>query len=258
MCKMGCGCTKKSKFALPQMNGGGKTDPPGEGKAAKKKRARIIANSLYPEFKTEYERTKAQYAKHYPDGVEFVPAYGEQQLNDSLGKVAPDEDLIIMDHFSKEKMFGVPITGEEGSQTISGMLQGLEGRGYQGNCYLGVCHGEITGRDLQYQGVDIPFFAPDDSVQWAGGNNASQGSFEDFFFGLKPKEMFVPGGGGIPDSSVIQPKLGEDYEMLFSERHQELMNRRASGTPQTALPKPNIKRDLLTKEKSIALAANQF
>lgn len=236
------------------MNGGGKTDPPGEGKAAKKKRARIIANSMYPEFKKEYERTKEQYAKHYPDGVEFVPAYGEQQLNESFGKVSPDEDVILMDHFSKERMFGVPVTGKQG---LSGLFQGLQGRGYQGNCYLGVCHGEINARDIQSEGVDIPFFAADASRQWAGGNTASQGSFEDFFFGLKTKEMFAP-GSGIPNSAAIAPKLGEDYEMLFSERQQELMDRRASGSVPTTVTQPNIKRDLLTKDRSIALAANQF
>lgn len=239
------------------MNGGGKTDPPGEGKAAKKKRARIIANSMYPEFKKEYERTKEQYAKHYPGGVEFVPAYGQEQLNQAFDQVAPDEDVIMMAHFNKDKMYGVPVTGEEGQPSLSGMFEGLEKKGYQGNCYLGICHGEITGRDLQDAGVDIPIFATDASNQWAGGNTASQGSFEDFFFGLKPKEMFAP-GSGIPNSTAIAPKIGEDYEMLFSERHQELMDRRASGTVPTALPKPNIKRDLLTKDKSIALAANQF
>lgn len=251
MCKMGCGCTKKSKFALPHMNEGGKTDPPG---GTKKKRVRIIANSMYPEFKTEYDRTKAQYEKHYPGGVEFVPAYGEQQLGETFEKVAPDEDVILMDHFSKDRMFGVPVTGEQG---LSGMFQGLQGRGYQGNCYMGICHGEINARDIQNEGVDIPMFAADASRQWAGGNNASQGSFEDFFFGLKPNSMFVPGSGDTPDSSPIQPQLGEDYEMLFSERQQELMNRRASAVPMKSVANKSTQ-DLLSKEKSFALAANQF
>src|SRR5687767_14947404 len=60
------------------------------------KRARIIANSQYPEFREEYQRTKGQYAKHYPGGVEFVEARGYEELEGAFGKVAPNEDLIMM------------------------------------------------------------------------------------------------------------------------------------------------------------------
>lgn len=203
--------------------------------AEKKKRAKVIANSQYPEFKTEFERTKSQYEKHYPGGVEFVEAYGYSELDEAFKGVSPDEDVIMMAHHNKDAMFGVPVSDitmqtldANPGQTLSSLFSGLEKKGYKGNCYLGICHGEGVAADIQKQGVNIPIFATADRKKWVGANPGNKESFEDFFFG-------VGGGKDATFGEPIKPQIGEDYKMMFSERQQELMDRRASGTPQTKI-----------------------
>ena len=209
--------------------GGGEDPKPAE----KKKRVKIIANSQYPEFKTEFERTKAQYEKHYPGGVEFVEAYGYDELDNAFKNVSPDQDVVMMAHHNKDAMYGVPVSDKtmqtlyaKPGQTLSSLFTGLEKKGFQGNCYLGICEGEGVAKDIQKQGVDIPIFATGGKNKWVGGNPGNKGSFEDFFFGVEGNKMAENFGQGI------QPEFGDDYKMLFSDQQQELMDRRASGTPQ--------------------------
>lgn len=217
------------------------------------KRARIIANSQYPEFREEYERTKSQYAKHYPGGVDFIEARGYEELEKAFGGVNPDEDLIMMAHHNKDAMYGVPVAdptfksfdAPEG-KTLATLFGDLQGRGYKGNCYLGICEGEDTAKSLQAAGVNIPIFGTPEGKKWYGANPGSKGSFEDFFFGVALPNAPSPGASraardlyeespdlykSMQEPVPINPKEGEDYRLLFSERQQELMNRRASGTP---------------------------
>lgn len=232
---------------------------------APKKRARIIANSQYPEFAQEYERTKGQYAKHYPGGVEFIEARGYDELEKAFGSVAPDEDLIMMAHHNPNSMYGVDVAnpsfgGVQSPQdnTLAGLFSGLENRGYKGNCYLGICEGTETAKSLQGAGVNIPIFGTPEGKKWYGANPGAKGSFEDFFFGVgKPKNVtpvdysYGPGSSTrIPADEIryaeemntgipINPELGKDYLMNISPRQQELMARRASGTPVTQVKSLN-------------------
>lgn len=210
----------------------GLTDPKVDPPAATGKRVKIIANSQYPEFKTEFERTKAQYEKHYPGGVEFVEAYGFNELNKHFNTVAPDQDVIMMAHHNKDAMYGVPVADKEmrtfdaeKGQTLASLFSGLEKKGYKGNCYLGICKGEGVARDMQKAGVNIPMFATTAKNKWVGGNPANNKSFEDFFFGVGGAENTPTFG------KPIQPAIGKHYNMFVSDQQQELMRRRASGTP---------------------------
>lgn len=197
----------------------------------KKKRVKIIANSKYDDFKTEFERTKSQYEKHYPGGVDFVEAYGYDELSKAFDTIDPDQDVIMMAHHNSDAMYGVPVSDKtmqtfdaNPGQTLSTLFTGLEKKGYKGNCYLGICEGEGVAKDIQKQGVNIPIFATGGKNKWVGGNPGNKGSFEEFFFGVEGQKGAANFGQGI------QPEFGKDYKMLFSERQQELMDRRASGT----------------------------
>lgn len=228
--------TEKPKFdPNAEFTPATETDPKKGGgeepKAENKKRVKIIANSQYPEFKTEFERTKAQYEKHYPGGVDFVEAYGYNELDEAFKTVSSDEDVIMMAHHNKDAMYGVPVSDvtmqtldANPGQTLSSLFTGLEKKGFKGNCYLGICQGEGVATDIQKQGVDIPFFATSSTKKWVGANPGNTGSFEDFFFGVEGDKHATDYGQGK------QPEFGKDYKMLFSERQQELMDRRASGT----------------------------
>lgn len=211
-------------------------DPKEGAETATKKRARIIANSAYPEFQDEFERTKQQYLKHYPGGVEFVQAYGYDELNKAFESVGADEDVILMAHHNQDAMFGVPVADKtmqtlyaSQGQTLSSLFSGLQKKGYKGNCYLGICHSENIASAIQQQGVDIPFFATPKEHKWVGGNPGNNGSFEEFFFG-------VGGAKGSEDfGKPIDPEIDEDYKLMFSKRQQELMKRRSAGKPMTTV-----------------------
>lgn len=204
-----------------------------EEKKEQKKRARIIANSQFPEFKEEYERTKKQYEKFYPGGIEFVEARGYNELKKAFGQVAPEEDIIMMAHYNPDAMYGVPVSdptyqtldAPKGA-TLASLFKGLQEKGYTGNCYMGICQGEDVAQSLQGAGVDIPIFGTPSGKKWFGSNLASKGDFEDFFFGVKGEKK-----GEVYETSTIDPEIGKDYKLLLSERQQELMNRRKSGTP---------------------------
>jgi hypothetical protein len=234
-----CGCDHADKKTYAT---GGAIDPPVKGK-----RARIIANSAYPEFKTEYERTKDQYAKHYPGGVDFIEASGYDELQKAFQGTGVDQDLIMMAHHNKDIMYGTPVSSSDietldarKGQTLASLFSGLQDRGYKANCYLGICEGEGVAKDLQKQGVNIPMFATTGNKKWFGANPGNKGNFDDFFFGItgtQDKGEYV--------TSPIDPEIGRDYNMFLSDKHQELMKRRASGTPQTSIqPKQNILQDM--------------
>lgn len=198
------------------------------------KRARIIANSMYPAFKEEYERTKDQYAKYYPGGVDFVEAKGYEELQRAFGKVAKDEDLIMMAHYNPDSMYGVDVAnpsfgGVQSPQdnTLAGLFSGLEKKGYKGNCYLGICHGEEIAENIQNAGVNIPIFTTPKDKKWYGSNPAGKGEFENFFFGVSGENE----NSTQYETRPINPTIGQDYKLNISPKQQELMNRRASGTP---------------------------
>jgi len=231
-----------------------KNSPPDPKKG---KKARIIANSQYPEFETEYKRTKDQYAKHYPGGVEFVQARGYDELQKAFSEVNPQEDLIMMAHYNRDSMYGVPVSDPTfqtldapKGKTIAGLFGDLQGRGYQGNCYMGICEGDNIAQDIQKAGVNVPIFGTPSGKKWYGANPGSKGDFENFFFGVQGKNInkdeYV--------TSPINPQIGKDYNLNISDRQQELMKRRASGTPVTELsPLPEGKSGIHIKESNKGL-----
>lgn len=203
-----------------------KIDPKDKKESGKK--ARIIANAKYDAFTEEYNRAKEKYAQYYPGGVEFVQAMGYDQLRDAISTVDPNQDIIMMAHYNRDAMYGVPVSDPNfrtfdapQGKTIASIFEELENKGYQGNCYLGICHGEIVANDIQNAGVDIPIFATPSEKKWVGANPGSKGSFEDFFFG-------VEGGQGQNFGKAKNPELYEDY-VKIDTREQELMNRRKFG-----------------------------
>jgi len=222
----------------------------------KGKRARIIANSQYPEFSTEFQRAKDQYLKHYPGGVDFVEAGNYDELKKAFGSLGTDQDLIMMTHYNEDSMFRTPVSDPSmrglndvpDGQTLSTLFKGLQDRGYNGNCYLGICHGENTAKAIQSQGVNIPMFAAPGEQKWFGTNPGNKESFEDFFFGVRGSKAKAGDPVHYNDSvnsyttQAIDPELGKDYKLLLSERRQELMKRRASATPvNTVAPLKEVK-----------------
>lgn len=222
--------------AIANANGGGSVDPTEKKKTGKK--AVILANSMYPEFRKEYERTKDQYNKYYPGGVDFIEASGYDELKKAFGTIDPNEDLIMMAHYNPDAMYRVPVSDPNyqtldapKGKTIASLFTDLEKTGYQGNCYMGICHGEETARSIQNTGVNIPIYTTPEQKKWFGTNPGTKGNFEDFFFGVQGKDT----GLDTYETSPISPKMGEDYLMNISPRQQELMNRRKSGTPVTEI-----------------------
>lgn len=202
-------------------------DPPEK----KNKKAVIIANSRSPEFREEYERTKEQYSKFYPGGVEFVPAFGYKELKNTFSSIDPNQDIIMMAHHNADAMYGVPVSdpnfrsiaSPEG-KTLASLFKNLQNRGYQGNCYLGICHGEGVAADIQSTGVNIPMFATPVQNKWVGSNPGNTQSFEDFFFGVEGNPQSSNFGQGT------DPEMYDDF-VKIDLRQQELMNRRQSGEP---------------------------
>src|SRR5690606_29130421 len=167
-----------------------KIDP--EDKKEKAKRARIIANAKFDDFEKEYDRVKEKYAQYYPGGVEFVQAMGYDQLRDAISTVDPNQDIIMMSHYNRDAMYGVPVSDPNfrtfdapQGKTIASIFDELENKGYQGNCYLGICHGENVATDIQKAGVNILMFATPSENKWVGHNPSAKGTFEDFFFGVE-------------------------------------------------------------------------
>lgn len=205
-----------------------KIDP--KDKKDTQKKARIIANSKTSDFQDEFERVKEKYSQYYPGGVEFIQAAGYDQLEKAFSSVNTDEDLIMMSHYNQDAMYGVPVTdpnfrtweAPEG-KTLSTLFEDLQNRGYKGNCYLGICHGENIATALQEAGINIPMFATPSANKWVGHNPGARGNFEDFFFGVE---------GKINDNfgKAKNPSMYEDY-IKIDTREQELMNRRKFGEP---------------------------
>lgn len=226
-------------------------DPPDKKRG---KKAVIIANAKYDDFKKEYERTKDQYAKYYPGGVEFIETAGYEGLEQAFGKVDPEEDLIMMAHHNKDAMFGVPVSdpsfrtfdAPEG-KTLATLFTDLQSRGYKGNCYLGICKGEETAKSLQGAGVNIPMFSTPEDKKWFGANPGTKGGFEDFFFGVSKKDDLKLSDlnrdiNWADVTQTIDPEIGKDFKLNISPQHQDLMNRRMSGEQLTQIePLKNMK-----------------
>lgn len=219
-----------------------KNTDPNEKKPTKNKKATIIANAKYDDFVTEYERGKEQFAQHYPGGVEFIQASGYDELQNAFSNIPQDSDLIMMAHHNKDAMYGVPVADPTfrtfdapQGKTLADLFKGLQSRGYEGNCYLGICHGEGVAADLQDAGVNIPIYATPAQNKWVGVNPGNKKSFEDFFFGVEGNPQSKTFGQGK------SPEVFEDY-LRKDKRQEELMNRRLEADTVSELtPLPQSK-----------------
>src|SRR5690606_17577311 len=109
-------------------------------------------------------------------------------------------------------------------------------KGYQGNCYLGICYGENIATAIQETGVDIPMFATPSGNKWVGHNPSAKGNFEDFFFGVE---------GRVNDNfgKAKNPELYEDY-LKIDRREQEIMNRRNFGVHRDGIKPYNFSQSM--------------